>query len=79
MTEQKPKNFRKLARDFKGRVELMNKTPLKDLESMFLELYEFGVNEYIRTEKEQNPNKSRKEIIINMYKFHEKMMKRRKK
>lgn len=65
-------------RNFKGRIELMKKTPLKDLESMFLELYELGLKEYIRVEKERFPGKSRKEIIIEMYKLHDKLRGRKK-
>jgi len=73
MTLDKNINYRKIVRNFKGRIELMKKTPLKDLESIFLELYEFGLKQYIRVEKERFPEKSRKEIIIDMYKLHDKL------
>lgn len=63
--------LRKKIRDFEGRIELMQKTPIEDLEEMFLELYEYNLQEYIKQEKEKNPKKSRKEIIIEMYKFHD--------
>jgi hypothetical protein len=69
---------RKIKRDFKGRIELMNKTALKKVESLFLELYELGLQEYLRREKEKYPNKSHKEIIIQMYQFHDKIRGRKK-
>ena len=56
----------------------MNKTPLEKLEAIFLELYKLGIKDYIEIEKKKHPNKSRKEIIIDMYKFHDKMKRRKK-
>jgi len=70
--------YRKLVRNFKGRVELTQKTPLKDLENMLIEIYDYGINDYIRTEREMHPNKSRKEILIEMYKLREKLKGRKK-
>jgi len=64
---------RKISRDFKGRIEKMKTTPLKILESMFLELYNYGLEEFIKTEKLKYPDKSRKEIVIDMYKMHDKL------
>ncbi len=77
MSEKTEKNFRKIARNFKGRIELMRKTPLEKLESMFLEIYDLGMKDYIRIESERYPHKTRKEIILDMYEFHEKMKKRK--
>ncbi len=76
MNKLEKDNYRKLMRDFKGRVELMKRIPLKELEKMFIELYEYGINDYIKTEKELHPNKTRKEIIISMYKLREKLNKK---
>jgi len=73
------KNYRKKVRNFKGRVDLMTKTPLKDLEKMFIEVYDFGIQDYIKYEKEMQPDKSDKEIIINMYKIREKIKGRKNK
>jgi hypothetical protein len=73
MTLDKDVNYRKIVRNIKGRIELTERTPLKDLESIFLEMYEFGLKSYIRVEKERFPKKSRKEIIIDMYKLHDKL------
>jgi len=70
-------NYRKLARDFKGRIKLMKETPLDNIESLFLEVYELGLQDYIRNEKKRFPNKTRKEIILDMYKLHDKLRKRR--
>ncbi len=70
--------YRKLVRNFKGRVELTKKTPLKDLENMLIEIYDYGIKDYIRTEREMHPDKSRKEILIEMYKLREKLKGRKK-
>lgn len=71
MTSDSKIKIRKTIRDFKGRIELMNKTDLKKVESLFLELYELGLQDYIRIEREKYPEKSHKEIIIQMYQFHD--------
>ncbi|MGQ4874156.1 MAG: hypothetical protein ACP6IY_08805 [Promethearchaeia archaeon] len=71
------KEFRKIARNFKGRIELMKKIPLYKIEAIFLELYEKGLQEYIEAEMKRFPNKTRKEIIIERYRFHEKLRKRK--
>ncbi|MFX1500080.1 MAG: hypothetical protein ACFFDH_03850, partial [Promethearchaeota archaeon] len=60
MTAKSDNKFRKITRDFKGRIELMNKTDLKKIESMFLEIYELGLEDYIQKEKERYPNKTYK-------------------
>ncbi len=73
MSSEEDLKFRKNARDFKGRIERMKHTPIEVLESMFLELYNYGIKEFIRKEMERYPNKSRKEIIIDMYKMHDKL------
>jgi hypothetical protein len=64
---------RKTARDFKGRIELMKSTTLEKLESLFLELFELGLKDYLQKEKEKFPEKTHKEIIIDMYKFHDRL------
>ena len=69
-------NYRRLARDFKGRIKLMKETPLENIESLFLEVYELGLQDYIRNEKKRFLNKTRKEIILDMYKLHDKLRKR---
>lgn len=66
-------HFRKFARDFKGRIELMKRTELHKLESLFLELYELGLRDYLEIEKKKNPNRTHKEIIVSMYQFHDKI------
>lgn len=78
MTCDSNTDFRKIARDFKGRIKLMQKTELKKIESIFLEIYELGLQDYIQKEKKRYPDKSRKEIIIDMYQFHDKLRGRRK-
>ncbi len=77
MTSELNTNFRKVARDFKGRIELMNKIELVKLESIFLEIYELGLQDYIQKENNRYPEKSHKEIIIDMYEFHDKLRGRR--
>jgi len=78
MTSELNKNFRKIARDFKGRIGLMKKTDLKKIESIFLELYELGLRDYLQKEKERYPDKTHKEIIINMYQYHDRIRGRKK-
>ena len=78
MTSESNTNFRKITRDFKGRIELMKKTELKKIESIFLEIFELGLQDYIQKEKKRYPDKSHKEIIIDMYQFHDKLRGRRK-
>ncbi len=70
--------FRRITRDFKGRIELMKKTDLAKIESLFLELYELGLQDYLQMERERYPNKTHKEIIINMYQFHDRIRGRKK-
>ena len=77
MTPDSNKNFRKIARDFKGRIELMNKIPVEASISLFFELCNFNLNNYIKVEKERYPNKSIKDIIINMYKINNKIKRRK--
>ncbi len=67
------KKFRKISRDFKGKVELTNKTPIEYLEKMFVEMYDFNLQYYIDTERKLHPKKSRKEILIEMYKLKERL------
>ena len=64
---------RKTARDFKGRIELMKKIPNETSISLFFELCNFNLNNYIKTEKERYPNKSVKEIIIEKIKINKKI------
>jgi len=78
MTSELNTKFRKIARDFKGRIELMKKTDLKQIESIFLEIYELGLQDYLQKEKERNPDKTHKEIIINMNQFHDRLRGRKK-
>ena len=78
MEEVTDNNYRKIMRNFKGRIELMKKTPLENLEKIFLEIYDYGIKDYIRIEKKRYPKKSRKKIIIDMYKFHDKIRGRKK-
>ncbi len=77
MTPDSNKNFRKIARNFKGRIELMNKIPVEASISLFFELCNFNLNNYIKVEKERYPNKSIKDIIINMYKINNKIKRRK--
>lgn len=78
MKTETDKNYRKIVRNFKARVKLMEKTPLKDLEKMFIEMYDYGIQDYIRTEKLMYPDKNTKEIVIEMYKLREKLKGRKK-
>jgi hypothetical protein len=64
---------RKTARNFKGKIELMKTTTIEKLESLFLELYELGLKDFVKREKEKFPEKTHKEIIIDMYKFHDRV------
>ncbi len=73
MTSDSGRNLRRKARDFRGRLELMNRRALAITESIFLEMYEYGLQEYLKAEKLKHPNKTRKEIILDMYKLHDKL------
>ena len=73
MEEITDDNYRKIMRNFKGRMELMNRTPTRDNVNIFFEICDLGINSYIKTEKERFPNKPIKEIILEMNKFHNKM------
>ena len=77
MTSDSNKNFRKIARDFKGRIELMNRIPVEASISLFFELCNFNLNNYIKIEKERYPNKSIKDIIIKMYEVNNKIKRRK--
>jgi len=72
MPETNDNNYRKIVRNFKGRMEFMNQTPPEDAVKIFFEICDLGINNYIRIEKERFPNKSIKEIVLEMHKFHEK-------
>ena len=73
MKTETHKQFRKISRDFKGKVELMKKTPLIDLENMFSEYYDEGIATFIRIEKSEHPDMTEKEILVKMYKLSEKL------
>ncbi len=70
--------LRKIARDFKTRIYFMKRTPLEIIESIFLEKYQLGLIDYLRVEQERFPEKSRKDIIIDMYKLHDRIRGRKK-
>jgi len=76
MPEINDKDYRKIVRNFKGRMELMNKTPTEDAVKIFFEICDLGINNYIRVEKERFPNKSIKEIVLEMHKSREKIKER---
>lgn len=73
MTFDFKKEYRKMSRDFKGLVELSNKTPKNVLESMLIELHDYFVDRYIKVEKEMHPEKTTKDVIIDMYKLRGKL------
>ncbi len=73
MKSDNDKNYRKIVRNFKGRVDLMKKTPQDVSIKIFFEMCDFFINNYIKIEKERFPDKSIREIIINMYKNREKI------
>jgi hypothetical protein len=73
MTSNSKKENRKIARDFLGKVKMAEKTPLKVLERMFIEIYDEAIRTYIINEKKKNPHKSQKEILIEMYKLSERL------
>jgi hypothetical protein len=70
------KDYRKRVRNFKGRIELMNKIPKEKSLQLFFELCDIFIKNYIKTEKERFPNKSIRDIIIDMHKKHEKIKRR---
>jgi hypothetical protein len=72
MESRSNNNFRKITRNFKQRMELMNKIPVETSISLFFELCNFNLNNYIKTEKERYPNKSIRDIIIQMHKIKNK-------
>ena len=72
MKSDSNKNYRKMVRNFKGRIELINKISQEDSLNLFFEMCDFFLNNYIKTEKERFPNKPIREILLDMYKNHEK-------
>jgi hypothetical protein len=72
MPETNEDKYRKIVRDFKGRMEFMNRTPPEDAVKIFFEICDIGINNYIRIEKERFPNKSIKEIVLEMHNIREK-------
>jgi len=77
MRSESQYKFRKNARDFKGRIEIMKKTDLEKIESLFLELYDLGLKDYLQKEKKRYPEKTQKQIIIDMYRLHDKLRRKR--
>ena len=73
MNPDSDKKYRKIQRNFKEKIDLMNKLPQDVSIRIFFEMCDFFLNNYIKTEKERFPNKTIREILINMYKTHEKM------
>lgn len=65
--------IRKQERDFKAKVELAERTPQEVLETMLSEYYEEGIKTFIATERKRNPELSDKEILIKMFKLHDKL------
>ena len=76
MSSEFNNNFRKKARDFVGRIELMKRIPTDTSISLFFELCNLNLNNYIKTEKERYPNKSIKEIVVNMIAINNKLKRR---
>ena len=70
MQESSKKKYRRLSRNFKGKIELMKRIPLEKLEANFLEIHELHLQEYIKREMNRFPKKSRKDIILKMYKIN---------
>ncbi len=67
------RHSRKISRDFKGKIELMDKIPLRDLEGMLSEFYDEGINTFLRTEKLRHPELTEKEILVKMIELSEKL------
>ena len=68
--------YRKLSRDFKTKIELMKKTSNEEAMRVFFEMCDFGLENYISIEKARFPDKSIKQIIIEMNDKHEKHKRR---
>lgn len=73
MLKNEEKKYRRAHWGFKGRIKLMKETSLKELEEMFLEMHEMALQQYLDSEKKRFPDKTRKEIIVEMYKLHDKL------
>ena len=78
MTTDNNKNYRKLSRNFKNKIKLIEKIPLEDNISLFFEICDLNLNNYIDTEQKRFPEKSIKEIIIEMHKKRVNLRRRRK-
>ena len=72
MKSDSDKNYRKMVRNFNGRIDLMNRLPQEDSVNLFFEMCDFFINNYIKAEKERFPNKPIREILLDMYKYREK-------
>ena len=73
MNSDNERNYRKIVRNFKDRIALMNKIPQEVSIKLFFEMCDFFINNYIKTEKERFPNKPIREIVLDMYKKREKL------
>jgi len=77
LTSNNIENYRKISRDFKYKIRLMNKIPVEDSISLFFEMCNINLENYIIVEKQRFPTKSTKEIILNMHKKRDTIKKRK--
>ncbi len=78
MTSNNIANYRKISRDFKRKIELMNKIPVEDSINLFFEMCNINLESYIKVEMQRFPTKSTKEIVLSMHEKRD-LIKRRKK
>ena len=67
------KDFRKTSRNFRARIDLMNKLSPEESLHIFFQLCNFNLNNYYFIEKKRFPNKSKKAIFLEMHEMHEKL------
>ena len=79
MKDLKEDFYRKTRRDFKSRIDLMKKMNPENAVNLFFEMCDFGLNNYIETEKQRYPNKSIKKIIREMHERQNNLKKMRRK
>jgi len=75
MLKKKKEDFRKISSDFQERINFIKRIPSDVATKLFFELCDFHLHNYIATEKKRFPEKSIKEIIIEMYERHNKLKK----
>ena len=53
--------------ELKTKIAFIRKIPQETQTQLFFDMCDFGINQYVQTEKERYPHKTRKEIMQDYY------------